>query len=204
MRASVRLDETRVLVVDSQPTMRLGVRYALEAEEDLVPVGEAGEAEDALDLAEEASPDVVVVDPDIEGDGKEFLKELKALPDSPGVVVHTARNSEEDVFASRLAGAESFVHKEESTGRLIQAIRETRRGKRVWFLGEERDDPDPPAHGESERLLTGREKEVFALLIRRRSNAEIADELCIGIQTTKNHVSSVLRKLGVARREELL
>jgi DNA-binding NarL/FixJ family response regulator len=194
----------KVLVVDDQPTVRFGIRRAIDDEEDMLVVGEAGNTEDALRLIGETRPDVVLTDLTL-GGGMGFLRELKSLPHVPGVVVHTADNSEEAVFVSRLSGADSFVYKGEEVARLLEAVRDTHSGKRVWFLGEEPRNPESPARGNAdEPTLTPREKEVFRLLVKRYTNAEIADTLSIGLQTTKNHVSSVLRKLGAERRSDIL
>jgi DNA-binding NarL/FixJ family response regulator len=201
----------RVLVVDEQPTMRLGVRSAVEAEEDMLVVGEVGDVAGALRLVEESRPGVVVTDlvlKDREG-GTEFLRRLKAEPAAPGVVVHTAYASEEDVFASRVAGADSFVYKGEGPSKLVEAVRETHAGKRVWFLGRRRQNPDTgntdhhPPENPGAAILTPREKEVFSLLLQRHTNAEISRELSISLQTAKNHVSSVFRKVGATRRADL-
>ena len=133
------------------------------------------------------------------------MRSLKSRSEAPGVVVHTAHNSVEDVFTSQLSGADSFVHKGEVTQKLVEAVKETHAGRRVWLLGEGRRNPHPPTvpHGEDDPRLTRREKEVFHLLLGRYTNAEIAQELSISLQTTKNHVSSVLRKLGVQSRSGL-
>jgi len=205
MRIRPEVQKIKVLVVDEQPTMRLGVWRAIEAEKDMLPVGEARNAEETLKLVEEIHPDVIVLDLALrgEGSGTKLLRKLKSLPDAPGAVVHTARNSKEDVFLSRLSGADSFVYKGEEPVRLIEAVKETYSGRRVWFLGEERRDLSARSDV-NESSLTQREKEIFFLLLRRYTNAEIAKELSIGLQTTKNHVSSVLRKLGAERRTDLL
>lgn len=204
--------QIRVLVVDEEPTMRFGIRSIIETEEDMLPVGEVGDVEEALRLVEESRPDVVVMDLVLRGveGGIELLRRLKSKLDAPGVVVHTSRNSEEDVFASRVSGADSFVYKGEEPSRIVEAVRETHAGKSVWFLGHRRQNSDtesidrPPHANLGAPLLTSREKEVFSLLIRRYSNAEIARELSIGLQTVKNHVSSVLKKLGAKKRADLL
>ena len=203
--------EIRVMVVDEQPTMRLGVRRALEAEEGMLVVGEGEDAEEVLRLVQESRPNVVVMDLVLRGEegGTELLRRLKSRPHAPGVVVYTARNSEEDIFASRLSGADSFVHKSEGPPRLVEVVRETYARKRVWFLGRRRNSDtgstdNPPHANPGEPLLTPREKEVFSLLLQRYTNAEIARELSISLQTAKNHVSSILRKLGAKKRADLL
>lgn len=191
----------KVLVADSQPTMRLGIKRALELEPRMQNAGEAANPDETLSLAQRAYPDVVVVDPvmDENGSGASLLKEIKALSCAPAIVVHTIFNAEEDVFASRLAGAESFVYKGEETSRLLEAVRETYAGKRVLFLGEERREGEI----QSDPRLTPREKEIFTLLIRRYTNAEISQELTIGLQTVKNHVSNILKKLEAEDRNDL-
>ncbi len=124
-------------------------------------------------------------------------------------MVYTARNSEEDIFASRLSGADSFVHKSEGHSRLVEAVRETHARKRVWLFGRSRNSDsqstdNPPYANLGKPLLTRREREVFFLLRRGYTNAEIARELYISVQTAKNHVRSVFRKLGAKKRGDLL
>ena len=137
------------------------------------------------------------------------VRRLKSGPEAPSVVVYTARNSEEDIFASRLSGADSFVHKSEGFFSLVEAVRETYVRKRVWLLGRRRNSDtgstDNPQHVNlGKPLLTRREKEIFSLLRRGYTNAEIARELYISLQTAKNHVSSVFRKLGAKKCSDLL
>ncbi|QIN82909.1 response regulator [Rubrobacter tropicus] len=196
----------KIVVVDGQPVVRVGVKTVLDAEENMETVGEAASVRQAIELVRRAAPDIVVLDLDLEGQGGglELCRKIKSMPGAPGVVVFTFRNSREEVFSSRLSGADSFVHKGESTGKLLEAIRETRSGKKVWFLGEG-DNPGPHRHFNAEEpSLTPKEKEIFALLVKRRTNAEIAAELSISHQTVKNHVSNVLKKLGADSRIDLL
>lgn len=196
----------KVLVVDEQPIVREGTKAVLEAERDMVFSGEAGSAPEAFDLVTETDPDVVILDLDLKGeeDGLELCRGMKSLPDPPGVVVHTMHNSQEELFSSRISGADSFVHKGEDPGKLLEAIRETHSGKKVWFLGEDNPTPDDPHSSTANNELTTKEKQIFNLLVRRLTNSEIAAELSISHQTVKNHVSSVLRKLGASSRTDLL
>lgn len=200
----------KVLVVDGQPIVRVGVAAVLEAEEDMAVAGEAEDEQAALTLVWEKDPDVVVLDPDVEGEegARDLCRRIKSLSEPPGVVAYAARNSGDEVLSWKLSGADSFVHKGEAPEKLIEALRETCSGKGVWFLGRLQEEGAPrggPRGTPTERaLLTPREKEVFELLARRLSNFEIACELSISHQTTKNHVSNVLRKFGVKSRAELL
>lgn len=198
----------KVLLVDTHPTMRLGVRAILEREEDVDLVEEAESLKGALEICEDHDPDVVVLDLDLkgEGSGTKLCGEIKARPEPPRVVVHTARGSEEDAFLSlRLSGADSYVHKSEEPTKLLETIRETHAGRKVWLLGDGESSANGGTAPESGVLsLTPREKEVLGLLIKRHTNSEISAELSISLQTVKNHVSNILKKFGVSSRTELL
>lgn len=196
----------RVLLVEDHPTMRLGLKSVLEVHSDIEVVGEAENVVEALGYTREKTPEIVVLDLRLKGErsGIELCREIKSLPDPPRVVVYTAHNSEEEIFSCRLSGAESYVHKGEDSKKLVEAIRETHVGKRVWLLGGEAEEADAWLQSFSETSsLTPREKEVFALMVRGFSNARITAELSISPQTTKNYVSSIFKKLSITRREEL-
>jgi DNA-binding NarL/FixJ family response regulator len=174
----------RILLVDDHPTVRLGLKHLLESAGNEV-VGEAGNATDAVRLAGELRPDVVLLDLRLGDDsGIEVCREMKAMPGAPRVLVFTAHTGVEDVAAATLAGADGYLHKGTVAEELLDAVERTHAGRRIWLL--------PTA-----------EKEVFALVLKRRTNAEIAGELYISLYTVKNHVSSILRKLGLKSRREI-
>jgi len=192
--------------VEDHPTMRLGVSSLLGVAGDIEVVGESESAGEALHLAEELRPDLVVLDLRLKGEegGIEACREIKSLPDPPRVLVHTAYNTEEDVAATLLSGADGFLHKGEDYTKLPEAVRKTHAGERVWMLGGDVEQAEDEVLRSSEEvLLTPREKEVLALVLKRYTNAEISERLSISLQTTKNHVSSILRKLGKHSRREL-
>lgn len=196
----------KVMLVEDHPAMRLGLATAFELVEEIELVGEAEDGQRALELATEHRPEVVLLDLRIKGEvaGVEICRELKSLPDPPRVVIYTAYNSSEDVFATRLAGADSYVHKGEEPQKVMEVIRETYEGKRVWLMGYEQDEISSRLDSLSSGSdLTPREKEIFPLLVRQYTNARIARELCISPRTAKNHASSILKKLGVGNRTEL-
>lgn len=196
----------KVMLVEDHPAMRLGLATAFELVEEIELVGEAEDGQRALELATEHRPEVVLLDLRIKGEvaGVEICRELKSLPDPPRVVIYTAYNSSEDVFATRLAGADSYVHKGEEPQKVMEVIRETYEGKRVWLMGYEQDEISARLDSLSSGSdLTPREKEIFPLLVRQYTNARIARELCISPRTAKNHASSILKKLGVGNRTEL-
>jgi len=195
-----------IVLVDDHPVVRLGLRALLAEEPDLAVVGEAARVEDAVRAVDLRRPDLVVLDVRLEGrpSGPDLCRTLKDLPARPAVLVLTARAAAEEVTSMYLAGADSFVDQTMPPDELVATVRATLDGRRVWV-------PRPrPSAGHvrpgAERLrerLTPREREVLGLLLQRRTNAEIAGALRLGLPTVKTHVSAVLRKLGLARRLDL-
>lgn len=195
----------RILLVDDHPTVRFGLRHLLVSAGFEV-VGEAEDAAGALRLVGELLPDLVLLDLRLgEDSGIEVCREIKALPEAPRVLVFSAHSSVEDVAGATLAGADGYLHKGVGGEELIDAVRRTVAGGRVWLLPSENEEAAAARVREasSEARLTPKEKEVFALVLTRRTNAEIAGELYISLYTVKNHVSSILRKLGLKSRREI-
>lgn len=197
--------DATVLVVDDQPMTRLGVHAALEREEGITVVGETGDSQIAPCLAGELAPDLVLMELRMHGEmaGATLCGELKAAPDPPRVLIHTARNSHRDVYSCYLAGADGFVHKGEEPRRLVDAVRQVASGKRVWLLGGEPEQNAPGTGDAASDPLTEKEGEVLALVLRGHSNAGIAEHLCLSRSTVKTHMSHIFSKLGVSGREGL-
>ena len=195
----------RILLVDDHPTVRLGLRHLLTSAGFEI-IGEAENAADAMRLAEDSCPDIVLLDLRLgEESGIEVCREIKTLRDAPRVLVFTAHASVEDVAGATLAGADGYLHKGVAERELFEAVRRIHAGGRVWLLPAESEGEATSRMGETsgEARLTPKEKEVFALVLKRRTNPEIAEELYISLYTVKNHVSSILRKLGLKSRREI-
>ena len=198
----------KVLLVDDHPTIRLGVKLLLSSAGGIEVVGEAESAAGAVRLARNLRPDLVLLDLRLgEGSGVEACREIKEMPDAPRVLVFTAHTAIEDVAGATLAGADGYLHKGVGGEELLGAVRRIHKGGRVWLLpasaGSEGEAEKRLAKTSDEARLTPKEKEVFALVLKRRTNAEIASELDIILYTVKNHVSSILRKLGLKSRREI-
>ncbi len=194
-----------VIVVDGHPIVRTGHVCVLNAAGIRV-VGEFGTGEEALRLVEEVRPDLVVLALNLTGemDGIETLLRMKTLPDPPRVLVHAAYNLADDLTSCFLAGADGFIHKSEGREHFLEAVRSVASGKPVWAPGKREGDPRSRIYTTPDGTpLTPRQREVLALLLRRYSNAEIAEALNISLRTVKNHVSAVFRKLPVKSRKEL-
>ncbi|RII19544.1 Response regulator protein VraR [Streptomyces sp. YIM 130001] len=196
-----------VVIVDGHPCVRLALSALVSEGTGISVLGEVADADEALRESRRTRAGLVITElsgsePGFDGD---FLRRLKALPQSPRVLVFSGSTAPADVIAALSAGADSFVHKSTSCGRLVDAISKTHRGERVVWLREQETSPaSTPGDLSHAPDLTGRENEVLALLLRRYSNEEIAEQLVLAHQTVKNHVSSVFRKLGVGNRRELL
>jgi DNA-binding NarL/FixJ family response regulator len=199
----------RVLIADDQALVRGGFRMILEAKEDMVVVGEAGDGAEAVALVEELQPDVVLMDvrmPDM--DGIEATRRIAASGSSARIVILTTYDVDEYVFAALRAGASGFLLKDVRPPELAEAIRVVARGDALLapgvtrrlldrFAGVLPDDAARPADLDE---LTDREVEVLRFVALALSNAEIAARLVLTEATVKTHVSSVLRKLGLRDR----
>jgi DNA-binding NarL/FixJ family response regulator len=204
---------TRVLIVDDQPLMRTGFRMILDAEPDIEVVGEARDGQEAVERAAVVRPDVVLMDIRMPRmDGIEATRRLAGTDatEPARVLILTTFDLDEHVVAALRAGASGFLLKDVPPEDLVAAIRVVARGDALLAPSVTRrlldrfasrlPDPadlDPPAALGS---LTARELEVFRLLARGLSNAEIAAELVVSETTVKTHVARVLMKLDLRDR----
>jgi DNA-binding NarL/FixJ family response regulator len=200
----------RVLLADDQALVRGGFRMILGVREDLEVVGEAGDGADAIALAAELQPDVVLMDVRMPGvDGLEATRQIVASGSPARIIVLTTYDADEYVFAALRAGASGFMLKDVRPAELVEAIRVVARGDALLAPSVTRrlldrfagalpgpDGAPPPDLAE----LTERELEVLRLVAVALSNAEIAARLVLTEATVKTHVSSVLRKLGLRDR----
>ena len=198
----------RVLIADDQRLVRSGFRLILRADPELEVVGEAADGLEAVRIAREVSPDIVLMDvrmPRV--DGIEATRRLSREPEGPRVLVLTTFDLDEYVFAALRAGASGFLLKDAPEERLLAAIRIVADGgslfapsvtrrliERFASLGE------PGVAPCALSALTAREVEVLQFLARGSSNAEIAAELVVSEHTVKSHVAHVLAKLGLRDR----
>jgi DNA-binding NarL/FixJ family response regulator len=199
----------RILLADDEPLVRAGLAAVLGAEPDLTVVGEASDGAEVLPLVRSTHPDVVLMDvrmPDV--DGIQATRSLvERFDDPPRILVVTTFSTDDYVYEALRAGAAGFLLKRARPDEIVQAVRTVARGDSLLFPAAIRTLAGRSAHtGGGDRLaaarLTGREGEVLRLMARGLSNAEIATELHLGIETVKTHVGNVLAKLGARDRTQ--
>jgi DNA-binding NarL/FixJ family response regulator len=200
----------RVLIADDQALVRAGFRMILESHEDIEIVGEAEDGSQAVALARELAPDVVLMDIRMPGlDGLEATRQL--LLDGPNgthVLVLTTFDADEYVYAALKAGAAGFLLKSAPPARLVDAVRLVASGEALLaptitrrLIEDYVRRPPPGARSPKElERLTDRELEVLKLIARGLANAEIAATLVVSEATVKTHVNRVLSKLDLRDR----
>lgn len=202
----------KVLLAEDHVVVREGIRELIQREEDMEIVGEAGDGEEAVQLAEQLKPDIILMDiamPKL--NGIEATQRIKISHPSISVLVLTAYDNEEFIFALLEAGAAGYLLKNVGSRELLNAIRAVYDGESVLHpviankvfsrlqLGKRK-------HSEQERgeLLTDRELEVLRLGAQGLANKEIATGLFLGERTIQTHWRNIFNKLGVSSRTEAI
>jgi DNA-binding NarL/FixJ family response regulator len=197
----------RVCIVEDQTLVRQGFRSLLELAQDMKVVAEAHDGEEALLVIRKAKPDVVLLDIQLpKRNGIEVLKALKESNQLPPTLILTTFDDDNLVLEGIRAGARGFLLKDVTLKQLTEAIRTLKEGgtlikpvitERI-LRGLEQAKPEFPLNPPDP--LTERETEVLRLMVAGYSNREIADAIRVSEGTVKNHVSSILSKLGVRDR----
>jgi len=203
----------RVVLVDDEPLVRAGLRVILEAEPDLRVVGEAADGSEVPQAVADARPDVVLMDvrmPRVDGIAATRAVVATGRPGRPAprVLVLTTFENDDHVLDALHSGAQGFLLKRARPEEVVHAVRLVARGDSLLFPDAVRRlvaalGPDTSV-GDALRSvgLTEREGEVLRLVAAGLSNAEIARELYVGVETVRTHVGNVLAKLGVRDRTQ--
>jgi DNA-binding NarL/FixJ family response regulator len=211
------MDTITVVIVDDHPLFRQGVINTISIEPDLDVVADSDNGDEALELVRKHKPDVVVMDVNLPGmNGQQVTRQIVTEKIPTRVVLLTAYDDLEQIIHSMRSGAAAYCAKHVKPESLVGIVRQVALGKFVigtevfdqaglerWLElkteGALRSYSDP---GEPFHPLSKREMEVLSYLTRGMSNKEIANLLGISHQTVKNHVTSILRKLGVEDRTQ--
>lgn len=209
------LSHVRVVIVDDHPLLRQGLARLLELEGGIAVVGQASNGLEALRLAEEIRPDVVLLDINMPGmNGVEVAKLLREKHEDMGILILTIHDDESYVNEMIRIGVRGYLLKDAEPRQVVQAIKQVAAGESVYstHLMErvmERYHKLEVQYGRlqnaaalSDLALTTRELEILNYIVAGMSNKEIASTLFISEKTVKNHITSLLRKLEVEDRTQ--
>lgn len=208
------MDRVRVLIADDHPLILEGLWSLLERQEGIEVVGKASDGPEAVDLALELEPDVILMDIRMPGqDGVEATRRIRHASPHIRVIILTVYEDDASIFSAIKAGACGYILKDVDTDQLIDSIRRAARGESLIHpaiaarvleeftrLTREQDRMAPDLF----QQLTKREVEILHLLAEGLSNKEIAFRLSISEKTVKNHLSSIFSKLQVNDRMQAL
>ncbi|HZQ06263.1 MAG TPA: response regulator transcription factor [Anaerolineae bacterium] len=203
-------DKIQIVIVDDHPLFRDGVVQTLQAELDIEIIGQATTAAEAVRLAGELLPDVILLDITIPGGGLNAARTITATSPVTKIIMLTASEAEEDVLAALKAGARGYILKGVSGHELIKIVRDVDAGEAyvtptlaASLLSEMQGDRrgQPPASSPLDEL-TERERQILEHVAAGMSNKEIAQQLYLSEKTVKHYMTNILQKLQVRNRVE--
>ncbi len=201
------MDRIRVMLADDHPMTRDGLMANIETQSDMEVVGEAGDGEEAVRLARQLRPDVIMMDLQMpKMGGVEAIQHILAADPEVKIIILTTFDSDEHIFPGIEAGAKGYLLKDASREVIFRAIRAASRGESLLEpvvasrLMERYKQLS--RKGPADDTLSEREVEVLRLMAKGYRNKEIARDLVITEKTAKAHVSNILSKLGASDRTE--
>ena len=207
----------RIMIVDDQEMIRLGLRGILAAQQDIDVVADAGDGLQALNLLESHEVDVVLMDLRMPGiDGVETTRRIreKFSPEQLRILVFTTFDNDENVFAALKAGANGFLSKGASPAELVAGIQDVATGggalsatasaALIGHVAQSQHRPVAPEQSAQLELLTARERDVVVAIAQGLDNQQIADQMFISPYTVKTHANRAMNKLGARDRAQLV
>jgi len=199
-------DKITILLVDDHPMFRFGVKASLSQDPAMLIVGEADDSARAMDLVDETEPDIVLLDLVMPGTKpEEFAKWIVANHPATKIIVLTS--FDEDAFLAKMmrSGAVGYVNKSDMATTLLESIRKIVSGGSAY--GQEQFERAAEWENSTGFILdqiTKREREVINLIAEGHGNNEIADAMSVSVRTVEAHISSILLKVGVTSRAQLM
>lgn len=202
--------KTKIMLVDDHPLLRQAVRIVLEKQDDFEVIAEAGEGNEAVKLARELVPDVIIMDLSMPGvNGLEATKQIKASCPGIAILILTVHTDSEHILSILEAGADGYLTKTVYGDEVTNAVRTLVCGEKVFspviseqILKYALQHIARPVVLEAGNKVTQREAEILKLVARGISNKEIADRLGVSLRTVKGHLADIFLKLNVASRTE--
>jgi DNA-binding NarL/FixJ family response regulator len=205
------MEPIRLLIADDHLHFRDGLRDLLVSDTDLEVVGEAGDGEEAISLAADLQPDVILMDLGIPGvGGIEATRRILRTSPHIAILVISMFEDEDSVFAALQAGARGYLLKGALKAEILRSIRAVVSGEAIFGPAIARRlmqyfaAPRPSAPPDASPELTEREHEILELIARHETNPEIAKRLYLSPKTVRNHVSNIFTKLQVADRAQAI
>ncbi len=203
---------TRILIADDHPLLREALCQVFSSQKDMEIVGQAGNGEEAIDLASQLKPDILVMDIMMpKFDGLEASRQIKKIAPNTAILILTAYDDDNYVLGLLEAGATGYLMKSAKGQDLVEAVRAVRAGESVLhpkiiekLLKQAMVKPVETAEHKIKNLLSDREMEMLKLLATGMSNKKIAEKLCLSLRTVKAHMSNIFTKMNVASRSEAL
>ena len=204
--------KTKILIADDHPLLREALCQVFSNQKDMEIVGQAGNGEEAIDLASQLKPDILVMDIVMpKFDGLEASRQIKKIAPNTAILILTAYDDDNYVLGLLEAGATGYLMKSAKGQDLVEAVRAVRAGESVLhpkiiekLLKQAMAKPAETVELKIKGLLSDREMEMLKLLATGMSNKEIAEKLCLSLRTVKAHMSHIFTKMNVASRSEAL
>lgn len=203
------MEPLTILIADDHPLFRKGMRSLLETIPEIAVVGEATSGQEAVEMALDRLPDIVLMDLQMpDGGGLYATRELSKRSPNMRILVVTLFEDDDSIFMALRAGARGYILKDADEAEMMRAIQATKEGEAIFspaiaarlidYFATTRNEVPQEVFPE----LTHREREILRLIARGESNADIAARITISLKTVRNHVSNIYNKLQVADRAQ--